>query len=125
MEVMYTYIQIREYLTNEMWLNSWRFSEEETECLLHKYHHHEICGGDRHYLIFFFLVKQFKYNINNINIIKPVFVLFDEKKRKKNWARLTPRAKICMATSWTTMEEKAGGGANEERRAVPAPPPRE
>lgn len=25
MEVMYTYIQIREYLTNEMWLNSWRF----------------------------------------------------------------------------------------------------
>ena len=56
MEVMYTYIQIREYLTNEMWLNSWRFSEEETECLLHKYHHHEICGGDRryYYLILFF-----------------------------------------------------------------------
>ena len=28
-----------------------------------------------------------------------------------------------MATSWTTMDEKAGGGANEGRRAVP--PPRE
>lgn len=24
-----------------------------------------------------------------------------------------------MATSWTTIDEKAGGGANEERRAVP------
>ena len=29
---------------------------------------------------------------------------------------LTPRAKICMAMSWTTMEQKAGGGDTEERR---------
>lgn len=56
-----------------------------------------------------------------------VFIV--KRKRRKGEGghrpKLTPSAKICMAISWTTIEQNEAGGASEERRAARLAPPRE
>ena len=40
----------------------------------------------------------------------------------KEKEKLTPKARICMAISWTTTEQKEAGGAREERlEGIPEP----